>query len=188
LEQVARETARMSYPSSMSRGPRQVVKKGAKRKIEVYFAAKFPLSALGADVGQVVGHYDAWHKHQTRALGSFLVDKQGLGNMRNDSLAVAAKLINTFMHQLMKYDQFRPLWPQLHLPLDGRIFRAFARIDSPAIRKIREHVGTKTAYMISYSEYELVQDTLWQFIAELNHRPGAEFQVTSRIELNYLWL
>jgi hypothetical protein len=88
----------------------------------------------------------------------------------------------------MKYEWARPLWRQLHLPLDARIFQAFTRIKSPAIAKINSCIGTNAAYSISYEDYRFIQNTLWEFIEELNGRPGAEFQVKSRIELNYLWL
>jgi len=32
-----------------------------------------------------------------------------------------------------------------------------------------------------------IQNRLWDFIDELNRRPGMEFRLTSRIELNLLW-
>jgi hypothetical protein len=37
LEAMARETARMSYPSSMSRGRRPLVKAGTKKAVEGFF-------------------------------------------------------------------------------------------------------------------------------------------------------
>ena len=188
LKQVARETARMSYPGSMSRGKKQVVKGGAKLKIEEYFVSAFPLATLWTDTRQIADNDDDWHEQQTQALGRFLVRHECLGNPANNSSAVGAKFINTFMHQLTKYERLRPLWPHLHLPLDVRVFQSFALLDSPAITKIRERVGSNSAYAISYSDYKFVQDTLWDFISELNSRPGAEFKVKSRIELNYQWL
>jgi hypothetical protein len=188
LEKIAVETARMSYPGGMSRGRKKVLKKEAKKKIERFFSSVFPIDALCADVDQVTLQFDIWHAEQTQALGRFLVKKDCLGNPENNPLAVAAKLLNTFMHQLMKYEGFRPLLRQLHLPLDARIFQAFAKIDSAAINRINKLVEGKAAYEITHDDYMFIQNTLWEFIGELNERPLAEFKVTSRIELNYLWL
>ena len=127
--QIGVETARMSYPGSMSRGAKQIVKAGT-------------------------------------------------------------KFLNTFMHQLMKYKRAHPLWQKLHLPLDSRVFQSFRHISvtSPAIREIITCIGEKTAYSISRKDYKFIQENLLKYIKELNSRPGSEFKVTSRIELNYLWL
>jgi hypothetical protein len=176
LKQIACETARMSYPGSMSRGAKQVVKLGTKLRIENYFVNRFPLAALYADVDQVAHNYDTWHEEQTQALGRLLLDHNCLGNPENNAFAVGAKFINTFMHQLMKYSQFRPLWAELHLPLDARVFQSFAKItDSPAIIRIKERIGARSAYALSYDDYKFVQDVLREFISELNRRPGMEF-------------
>jgi len=182
----------------MSRGKKnkQIVVKGAKQSIEEYFATAFPTSDLWNTVGQIASsmqEYDTWHAQQTTALGDFLAQQNCLGNMQNDRRAVAAKLLNTFMHQLTKYDRFRPLWPHLHLPLDGRVFDSFAQVQatrpsSLAIRKINQRIGTNTAYSISHTDYQFIQNTLWGFIHELDQRQGVQFQIISRIELNYLWL
>lgn len=188
LKQVARETAKMSYPGSMSRGLKPVVKSGTKAKLENYFAAKFPLYSIWDDANNISARYDVWHEYQTKEIGRFLKKEQCLGNSNGNEFAISAKFLNTFMHQLMKYEWAHPLWRQLHLPLDTRVFRKFEKFKSPAIEKIKNHIGTKTAYLISYEAYKFIQNTLWEFIDELNKRPGAEFQVRSRIELNYLWL
>jgi len=188
LKQVALETARMSYPGGMSRGAKQVVTAGTKEQIESYFTTKFPMHELRENVSGIADVYDRWHEQQATAIGSFLEQQRCLGNPNNNKFAVGAKFLSTFMHQLMKYEWARPLWQQLHLPLDARVFQAFTRIESPAIAKINSRIGTKTAYSISHKDYQFIQDTLWEFVEELNKRPEAEFQVQSRIELNYLWL
>jgi hypothetical protein len=188
LEQIAYETARMSYPGGMSRGAKQIVTAGAKKEIEGYFVKRFPLNQLWNRATIIAKHYDLWHAEQTREIGDYLKQQKCLGYQGNNQYAVGAKVLNTFMHQLMKYEPLRPLWQQLHLPLDARVFQSFARNKTLAITKINSRIGTKTAYSILPEDYQFIQSTLWEFIDELNKRPGAEFQVRSRIELNYLWL
>ena len=186
LEQIARETAKLSYPGRMS------VRAGTKKDLEDFFATEFPMSELRDNAIGVASSYDNWHSQRVTAIGEFLERKSHLRNPHNDkSIVVAAKFLDTFMHQLMKYEWARPLWKQLHLPLDSIVLTAFRGMrseESPAAAKIKSCVGTRTAYSISYKEYQYVQDTLWEFVEELNGRPGVEFQVQSRIELNYLWL
>lgn len=190
LERIARETARLSYPGGMGRGRKQIVKAGTKQEVEEYFSTEFPLRVLWTDASQVADNYDTWHEQQARKLGRFLKQEQHWGNPENCSVVVGAKLVNTFMHQLMKYKEFRPLWCKLHLPLDSIVFQAFRKIrrTSSAITRIVKRVDSKAAYAISYDDYKFIQDTLWDFICELNSRAGVEFEIKSRIELNYLWL
>lgn len=190
---IAQETARMSFPGSMGRGRHQVVKAGTKKQIETYFVSKFRWHALWNQTRKIAGTYDTWHKRQTKSLGAFLDNKNCLGNPRNDSLAVATKFLNTFMYQLMKYKRFRLLWSHLHLPLDGRVFQAFKQAQemlpaSCAIQEINNCIGNRTAYSISYADYQFIQNKLWDFISDLNRRQGAQFLISSRIELNYFWI
>jgi len=189
LRTVAIETAKMSYPGSMSRGRKPVVIKNAKDKIERYFVDNFDLKTIWRKLGEVADNYDKSHKQWAERLGSFL-ERDCLGNPDNTPATVAAKFIDTFMHQLMKYERFRPLWPHLHLPLDSRVLNMFSRIDeSEAMELVRPKIGDhKTAYTIPYETYAEIQTTLWAFIAELNRRPNVEVRFCSRIELNWLWL
>jgi hypothetical protein len=188
LNGMACETARMSYPGSMSRGRKKIVTKGSKKLIEEYFVSTFPLRELWDRPTHIAKHYDAWHRKQIHALGRFLKRKGCLGNAQNNPVAVASKFINTFMHQLMKHEHFRPLWPQLHLPLDQRVFDAFRNLNGVAMCDIKNRIGGKTAYTISYDDYLFIQNALLDYIIELNNRRNAQFTVASRIELNYLWL
>ncbi len=61
LEKIARETARMSYPGSMSRGTKPVVKKGAKKALEEHFAVNFPLSDVWNHSSKIALQFDDWH-------------------------------------------------------------------------------------------------------------------------------
>ena len=75
-----------------------------------------------------------------------------------------------------------------HLPLDARVFSAFRRLEYPAAGRVLEILGDKSAYAITFQDYENIQSLLWDLIADLNARPAAEVQIESRIELNLLWL
>ena len=161
---------------------------GTKKKVEDYFAVRFPLYEMWDNASRIADQYDAWHEQQTKEIGRFLKRQKCLGNPNGNEFAIGSKFLNTFMYQLIKYEWARPLWRQLHLPLDARVFQMFRRTKGPAIAKIKSRIGTNTAYSISYEDYQFIQNALWEFIDELNERPNAEFQVKSRIELNYLWL
>lgn len=188
VECLARETARLSYPGGMSRGARPVVTQGAKTTIEEYFATKFSLEDVWSHTSRVAQAYDEWHENHARSLESVLRRGGCLGNRENEGTVVAAKFIDTFMHQLMKYDRVRSLWRHLHLPLDSRVFASLRRLEGVAASTIRTQIGARRAYALSYEEYSRVQAELWNVISELNDRHGAEIRLTSRVELNCLWL
>ncbi len=185
LKAVARETARMSYPGSMSRGKKQVLKEGAKKKIEEFFATF--LGDLWDSVDSVTNQFDVWHEKQARKLGQYLRDNGRLGKPENNSDVVGAKLINTFMYQLMKYERFRPLWNSLHLPLDGKTLRILQTLNCPSLISVKEIIK-RPPYSLSYDEYCQIQRALREVVVELNKRPEVEYNLlTSRIELNLLW-
>ena len=184
IERVARETARMSYPGSMSRGNKPVVHKGTKAKLEEYFAKTFPLREVWLSASGLTGIYEDWHQSRTaeiaRALGAQV-------SKHNNPMAVAAKFLNTFMHQLMKYEPCRPLWSVLHLPLDARVFAVLAHLNSPSLTEVQT-LFSQSPYLLLYDEHLDIQRALWKLIQELNVRPRAEFKLGSRIELNWLWI
>ncbi len=184
FERVARETARMSYPGSMSRGNAPLVLKGTKAALEDYFAVKFPLRDVWLSSPQVASHYEAWHQSQTEEIAKAL---ETTISKRINATAVAAKFLNTFMHQLMKYEPCRALWPKLHLPLDARIFAALARLRSPSLLAVQA-LFAESPYLLPYMAHLDIQHALWRLVHELNVRPGVEFKIGSRIELNWLWI
>lgn len=184
LERIACETARMSYPGSMSRGKRPVVAKGTKAELEKYFVSKFPMQEVWSSTATVVDTYDTWHESRTAEIALAI---QGHVSTHNNSQSVAAKFLNTFMHQLMKYEPCRPLLPVLHLPLDARVFSALRRLKSPALNSVLSKL-TSSPYSLPYTDHKAIQLALLSFMQELNARPKAAFSVGSRIELNWLWL
>lgn len=185
---IAQETAKMSYPGGMSRGDKQVVTAGTKAKIESHFLAEFPKWGLMENASGIAEHFHIWHQEQAETLAAYLEREHCLGNPANDKVTVAAKFLDTFLHQLMKYEWARPLWKHLHLPLDPRVLQAIWQATTPAAEEIKACVGDRSAYAITYADYMHIQLLLWDLLQELNHRPCKEFDLTSRIELNYLWL
>jgi len=186
LRCVATETARMSYPGSMSRGNRPVVYKETKKSLEEYFCTEFPLADLLNSAENIARQYDDWHYDRVNELSAVLTSQGKVANP-NLSMPVAAKFINTFMHQLMKYEKARPIFSVLHLPLDARVFGKLRSIRSPALANVRQYFR-KSPYSLDYTAHCEIQEALCSFIAELNARQGMEFHIESRIELNWLWL
>ena len=180
LDGIARETVRMSYPGRMG----GIVKTKTKRDVlQPYFTTRFPLKKVWKNADHIAERFDKWHGKRVREMGGVL-KKQVKKDYHAE--AVAAKFLNTFLYQLMKYEQCRPLWNQLHLPLDNRVFKALKSLDSPTLEPIKEILG-RSAYSLSLKEYGKVQMTLWKLIEELNERPVIGYQLKSRIELNVLW-
>ncbi len=100
LKAVAQETARMSYPGRMG----GVVKAGTKKAVEKYFVNHFPIADVWNEAGRVARKFDRWHKKRVRELGGRM-ERRGLIKKKSDrGQALAAKFLNTYMHQLMKYE------------------------------------------------------------------------------------
>ena len=181
---VVQETAKMSYPGSMSRGSRPIVAAGTKQSLSEYFESQLFIDSLCSNIGASAQKFERWHRRQVRQIAIHICDKVRTQNKKE---SVAAKFLNTFMYQLMKYDYFRPLWPKLHLPLDRRIFDALRRIESPSLQAIREQLKS-SPYRMDYERHLAIQQVLLNFIKEINERPRMQFKIISRIELNLLWV
>jgi hypothetical protein len=176
----------MSYPGRMG----GVVMAGTKKVVEQYFTADFPIQDIWDKAELISRTFDRWHETRVRELGR-RIRQRGLVKKKSDlGEAIAAKFINTFLHQLMKYQAGRMLWDELHLPLDKRILVALSRLQRGMKSSALKRVGLilrKAPYSLTYGEYIQVQRALSDFIAELNGRPSCQIRLRSRIELNLLW-
>jgi hypothetical protein len=181
LRAVAKETARMSWLGRMS----AILEAGAKKDAEAYFTSDISVSAMKSVWSQRVSAYDSWHEKRVIELARWMTRRVRTGYRPE---AVAAKLVDTFMHQLIKYEECRFLWPHLHLVLDARVFAALRTLarDSTALRTA-SGILDKNPYRISIEQYKTVQEQLREFVGELNLRPNHEFNLSSRIQLNLLW-
>jgi len=185
LKQIARETARMAYPGGMSRGRKhcQIVPKGTKKELEEYFAESFPIKKLRDSPPR---NYGRWHKNRVDEISQAIN-----GNLRD---AVAAKLLDTFMHQLMKWAQFRCLYRRLHLPLDRKVLGRFYRelkhedclVGEGFTNLVRDYKDSP--YTLSYKDYMRIQNELWHVVTAWNRRLPQRLKLESRVELNcMLW-
>ena len=191
LTAFARETARMSYPGSMSRGKRQVVKKGTKEAIECYFTSKFLMKDVWErdDVATVKSEYDQWHGERTYEIAKKVECYKGA--KENKSEAIAAKFLDTFMYHLMKFEKCRPLFKHQHLPLDRRVFYALRsrNLSFPGKEEIQAIIR-KGPYTTEYPEYKKVQKALYSLVKTINERLQLDptDALISRVELNcFLW-
>ncbi len=186
LHAISVETARMSYPASMTRGKNPpLVGSGnvtVKKRIESYFRRLFPINDIWTSR---ISDYDRWHEEQTTKMGNFLRRHNLIGPGRCSS-GIAAKFLNTYMHQLMKYEQARYLYEDIHLPLDQKIFTRLSRVRANSLEQIEQRLK-QSPYTFNYPAYMEVQIALKHLVDELNHRANAEFVFNSRVELNWLW-
>lgn len=187
MQSVACETARMSYPGRMG----GVVKAGTKKAVEWYFMKEFPIETVWTNAGRIAHRFDGWHQARVHELGNCLERGAFVKKKTDRGVAIAAKLLNTFMHQLMKYEPCRPLWHRLHLPLDRRILKVLLKIrrsaESRALKGVEE-VLRKPPYSLTHDEYIQVQRALRHLLRELNNRRQSQVKLTSPIELNLLWV
>ena len=175
-------------PGSMMRGKKQILKKGAKQSIEDYFGSNFPIQSLWENPTLIANKYEQWHRKVSRGLIKKL--KTYMGADGNTTEAVAAKLLDTYMHQLMKYSELQIIWSKLHLPLDRTVFQELSKRHICFIgkEKIANFLKKKKnqPYSINRKEYEQIQASLMSYLKKLRLDTGIEW--SSRIELNWLWI
>lgn len=193
-ERVCRETARMSWPNRMVGGQRSpLINNGnvtTKRLIETFFVNDFGLEDLPTEHA-TQEDFDNWHWERVRGLAHQLMENGRRGNPDNNIEAISAKFVNTFFHQLMKYDDFRYLWDFLHLPLDRRVFAELKKRNfkyQNSINGIIKIIRCKSPYEINKKDYNDIQKSLWSLTEEMNKRDEWGRKLTSRIELNLLWV
>ena len=167
LKQVARESAKMSWPGQMQ----GILHEGTKQAVEEYFSDKFIkhlCEIWSTHSGMTVEGYDIWHRQRVKNFGNFLRRDNHVKFSRPDSSptkynpeAVACKLLNTFMHQLMKYEKCRYLWKDLHLVFDGGVFRKLHSLANccSSLGSI-DDILRSNPYKITYDEYMGVQNQL----------------------------
>jgi len=182
LRHIVRETARMSYPGRFG----GKLRRGAKKTIQEHFENVYP-DVLKAQIE----NYDVWHKKRVADISQVIEE----GNYRQDendtSFALSAKLVNTFMHQLMKYDRFRYLYKSLHLPLDRTVFQRLCRAenDHNELHHLRELAfrWKNCPYQFNKKDYTKIQNELWRLVEYYNKTVLPEnCQICSRIDLNCL--
>ncbi|WP_230969747.1 hypothetical protein [Nitrogeniibacter aestuarii] len=178
---IVKETAKMSYPSSMSRGKKPVVMKGTKALVADYFVKQFSLASL--EKIKTAQEYEKWHFTLTRELARHICKHV---HNYNEPMSVAAKFANTFMHQLTKYSEARHLLPFLHVPLDARVFAKLRKSKTTAL-SICHSVLKQSPYSLRYRHHLRVQKQLLVWMKELNERSNTDICV-SRIDFNWLWL
>ena len=125
-------------------------------------------------------------------VGLFPPRVQEIGGMSSVMMALLALL-----HQLMKYKECRWIYANLHLPLDSRVSKNLGSrrwkeykslFPEEIIKKYFDSTEGKvqSAYSLSYDDYKKIQDALKDLVKKLNNRPGVEYKLKSRIELNML--
>ncbi len=189
LYAVAKETARLSWPGRMH----PILVKDAKKDTEGYFISRLFHTRLCKVWTGNVRDYDLWYEACVEQLKDSIAKKVTPHNAQGTRYCpktVAAKLMDAFMYQLMKYQECRYLWPVLHLVLDNKIFASLRAHMTNRHALQGEPIGEilrKNPYTITFGEYQTVQKHLREFIQELNRRVGMEFELNSPIQLNILW-
>ena len=187
LKQIAVETAKMSYPGSMSRGISPIVKAGTKAALQEYFENTFPIDKLW---DEQLNEFNDWHKERVEEISKRLAHKYY--SKDRSANAISAKFLNTFMHQLMKYEKFRYLYKKLHLPLDTQVFNKLSGgLNGLVPDSLKNFTTDNNAYAIDYKQYTKVQEhleNLWKDYNKNNFLPK-ECKLQARIELNcVLWI
>ena len=186
FQAIAIETARMSYPGSFSG---RLLKSRAKDAIVHHFKNNFPEKLKRIWDGTICRkQYDRWHKERvntlSRVVGRYKRKK------KDTSFAISAKLLNTFMHQLMKYEKFRHLYKQLHLPLDKQVFVALRRLAKDENYRKQlvclKNLVNENPYRIDTKGYGKIQQKLWEVVGVYNKGLPKGCKLRSRIDLNCL--
>jgi len=182
LQHVVSETARMSYPGRFG----GKLRARAKSAIQGHFEERYPVMLRAQ-----INNYDRWHRNRVVCISRVIEE----GNYKQDNndtyFALSAKLLNTFMHQLIKYDRFRYLYKSLHLPLDRTVFHCLCKVenDHNELRHLRELIEPLAmyAYRFDAETYTQIQEELWQVVNHFNTNVlPKNCQIYSRIDLNCL--
>jgi hypothetical protein len=188
LTRVSVETARMSYPTSMSRGTVPLVIGNTKKALEKYFdESGFVKNLLELQKGgPKQEQYDEWHTKRICEIGDLLVSKKLLCDAKT-KFGVGAKFVDTYMHQLMKFEMCRSFWKLLFLPIDRKVCRFLNKskdVFSQRVQVIVDKYKNESPYFITEEEYSEIQKSLWIIIDEINKNLNEKYTLTSRIELN----
>jgi hypothetical protein len=199
LKIIAKETAKMGAPGQFY-GP-VLSGKGNKQEVINFFVNARPIVDLWSQAQKKMD-YKKWHIKLTNGLA----EKRGNNKRRliadhirqsrnhdRKPFPISAKLVDTFMHQLMKYEKFRYLYKQLHLPLDSQVFKKLEKdtlfdekVKIP--EKLQNIAKKKNAYAISSKQYATIQEELLKLLDNINKVLPPGCKLKARIELNsVLW-
>lgn len=181
IRRLVVESFRMGYPAGMNRGKNPVIKGAIKDELLAHFKTKVADKVMSDVPGPE--RYVLWHKKLCRSLESVFHGR--LGDERK-LFPITAKFIDTFMHQMMKYEDYRDLYGVIFLPLDG--------IVTPKLKKMFKEEGLMDngldtffelgPYKIDDGVYYLVQEKLNDLATQVGARIGKSI---FRIDLNVLW-
>ena len=150
------------------------------------------VSHFGLEFGNNQDAFDEWHKIQSHHLAQHLETKNLIKFMNNDHYkpeAIACKLLNTFLHQLMKYNECKHTWCYLHLVIDNKAFDNLKRLKNTykSINAISSTLS-KNPYELTYNEYMAFQNHMLTFMNEKKEKCDMDVSLDSRIKLNQiLW-
>jgi hypothetical protein len=143
----------------------------------------------------ITANFDKWHEERVSELCKYIETHPCLQNKYKSGTAIAAKLLNTFLHSLMRRKEYQHICRSLHLPLDHGVFDNLRKLLKQSeyrgclkcIDKIIEE-NYKSPYSIDYETYSEIQLALEKLVKQINIKVGSEYELTSRIELNaILW-
>lgn len=192
LKNIVFETTRMASPGSFY--GRVVCNKYTKNQVASFFSDIFPINDLWNHV-VILDKYSEWHLEQTNRLNEVIKDhiRQLPNRTRRIPFPISAKILDTFMHQLMKYERFRYLYNYIFLPLDQKALQRMSlltinRVKVPEDLRQLAIKYKNEAYSIPYQEYIRIQNMLPILLNKLNQVLPEDYRLNARIELNcVLW-
>jgi hypothetical protein len=98
-----------------------------------------------------------------------------------NKVTVAAKFVDTFLYQLMKFQEYRNLWTDLYLIIDSRIISRLKKCGDAQLRNFLKDYPN-SPYEATYTQYLRLQDALDEYLKRIN-----SYHIKSNIELNFLW-
>jgi len=170
FQQIAKETAKAASPGHffghVLKGEHKKKEKTKKKLIDFFSDSKqFPIGNLWhRDLRPDC--YKGWHKEQTENLSCVIRGHIiSLHNhQKRTAFAVTAKLLDIFMHQLMKYNRFRYLYKVLYLPLDSKALQSISQQNvfgvtvCQQLREMAQKFQHDTYSMSSKSYYKIQKE------------------------------
>lgn len=166
------ETARAAYPGGMSMYGNGIVEAGNKKVVSLFFISNsFSIPRFE--------NFQQDHAEICKLLSKVILLNPKRKKLKEET--VAAKFLDTFLYQLMKFEEYRNLWPKLHLIIDDRILKKLKQLKDEDLLQFLKSFP-KSAYEADYSQYLGLQEKIQQFLEYTN----SDF-FRNKIDLNFLW-
>lgn len=169
-----KEAAKAGYPGGMSMFGKGIVESGTKEIVIDFFSSdKFKVPSKN--------NFTQMHSLICDELSKKIESKLNKKRKKLQKKTIAAKFLDAFLYQLLKFEEYQYLRPKLNLIIDTTILPKIRKYNFKKLQQALENYPT-SAYEATYEQYQKLQVSISSFINDINNR-----FIKNKIDLNYLW-